>query len=103
MRRVLDAWEAHLHDPVLPRTLGLRLREAGFEVRRCEVIPLVNTSLHEHTYSHGISRMIHAFVADPGRVGQAEAQAWLEELRELGRGDRYFFSINRYLFGATRG
>ena len=34
MQRVLDAWDDHLADPVLPRTLGARLSAAGFERRR---------------------------------------------------------------------
>jgi hypothetical protein len=35
-------------------------------------------------------------------VSPEVADAWLAELRELGTGNEYFFSINRYLFGATR-
>jgi hypothetical protein len=27
-----------------------------------------------------------------------ELQAWRDELHELGREDRYFFSLNRYVF-----
>ena len=31
MRRFLAAWDEHLSDPSLPRTLSAQLRAAGFE------------------------------------------------------------------------
>jgi SAM-dependent methyltransferase len=102
MRRVLDAWDAHLHDPHLPATLGARLQRAGLRNQRQEVIPLLNTSLHPHTYSFGIQLAIHGFVKSSGGVSPEEADAWLAELRELGECDDYFFSINRYLFTASK-
>ena len=55
MRRVLEAWEGHLHDPRLPRTLGARLEAAGLTLMRREVIPLLNPSLHPNCYSHGLA------------------------------------------------
>jgi SAM-dependent methyltransferase len=102
MRRVLDAWDAHLHDPHLPTTLGARLQRAGLRNQRQEVIPLLNTSLHPHTYSFGIQLAIHGFVKQNGGVSPEEADAWLAELRELGAREDYFFSINRYLFTASK-
>jgi hypothetical protein len=36
------------------------------------------------------------------RMTQEEAQAWMEDLQRLGQARRYFFSLNRYLFTATR-
>jgi ubiquinone/menaquinone biosynthesis C-methylase UbiE len=102
MRRVLDAWDAHLHDPHLPATLGARLRRAGFDVQRQEVIPLLNTSHHPHTYGFGIQFAICGFVKASGGVSPEEADAWLAELHELGANDEYFFGINRYLFAATK-
>ncbi len=101
MRRVLDAWDAHLHDPHLPATLARRLRGAGLRVDHCEVIPLVNPTLHAHCYSDGIMRAIRGFVAGNG-VDPDEAEAWEAELRALGARGDYFFSVNRYLFGASR-
>ncbi len=102
MRRVLAAWEEHLHDPFLPRTLGARLEASGFSVQRREVIPLLNPSLHPNCYSHGMLRAIAAFV--PGRRGvtEKEAAAWAAEQRELGGRGAYFFSLNRYLFAAVK-
>lgn len=102
MRRVLDAWEPHLHDPVLPRTLATKLDAAGFAVQRREVIPLLNTSLHPNCYSFGMLFAIQRFVAAREEVGEELAAAWAAEQRALGARGEYFFSINRYLFAATR-
>jgi ubiquinone/menaquinone biosynthesis C-methylase UbiE len=102
MQRVLSAWEEHLHDPWLPRTLGRRLEEAGLVVHYREVIPIVNPALHRNCYSFGIMAAIAAFVGGRRGVDAEEASAWVSDLRELGERGEYFFSINRYLFGAIK-
>ncbi|MGV3740785.1 MAG: methyltransferase domain-containing protein, partial [Burkholderiaceae bacterium] len=40
MRRILAAWDEHLADPYLPRTLTPKMREAGFTVQERKIIPL---------------------------------------------------------------
>jgi len=100
MRRVLAAWDEHLADPYLPRTLGARMAEAGFAVPKPIVIPLLNAGYDENTYSHHVIGFVSAFV--PGRQGltRDDASAWADDLVSLG--PEYFFSLNRYLFLATR-
>lgn len=100
MRRVLDAWDEHLHDPHLPAKLGPLLARAGLTVTHVEVIPILNPALHAHCYSHGILAAIASFAAGRRGVDEAEARAWAAELRELGARGEYFFSVNRYAFGA---
>lgn len=102
MRRILDTWEDHLHDPHLPATLGPRLEEAGFRVDRREVIPIINSDYHRHSYSFGIMFAIQTFVAGRRDVTKDEADAWAVELRALGQAGEYFFSMNRYLFAASK-
>ena len=102
MRRVLDAWDDHLHDPHLPAKLAALLGRAGFAVTHIEVIPIVNASLHGHCFSHGILALIASFVPGHRGVTEPEAKAWAAELRELGMRGEYFFSVNRYCFGALK-
>lgn len=102
MARVLCAWDDHLADPHLPATLAPRLREAGFLVQQREVIPLLNPDFQEHSYSAGILRAIHAFVPGHAEVTQIEADAWAEDLHALARNGEWFFSLNRYLFVASK-
>jgi arsenite methyltransferase len=101
MRRVLAAWDEHLVDPYLPRTLTRLLHGAGFSVTRRNVIPLLNTGYDENMFSAGVIGFIKAFV--PGRQGltEADAHAWADDLVALK--DDYFFSLNRYMFVAEKG
>ncbi len=101
-RRVMDAWDEHLFDPFLPSKLGPMLRAARLAVRRIQVIPLVNVAYQPHTYSYGITRMISNFVAGRGGVSKDEADAWRQEFRDLSARGEYFFSLNRFLFLATK-
>jgi SAM-dependent methyltransferase len=98
MARVLGAWEEHLAHARLPRVLPSLLREAGFTLRRCEVIPVLNVGYARETYSAGVLGMIAQFVSGRQGITAEEAKAWADDLRSLGRD--YFFSLNRYLFVA---
>jgi SAM-dependent methyltransferase len=102
MARVMSAWEEHLADPWLPRTLARRLEGAGLAVERREVLPLANLTFDERTYSAGMMGFVANFVPGHRGVTEEEAAAWLAELRELAERGEYFFSINRYLFLARR-
>ena len=100
MRRVMDAWDGHLHDPHLPAKLPDLLARAGFALTHVEVIPIVNASLHHHCYSHGILAGIAGFAMARGGIPADEAKAWAAEQHELAARGAYFFSVNRYVFGA---
>lgn len=96
--RILKAWDAHLADPHLPRTLSARLREAGFEIQRRDVYPIFNPEYEPGSYSFGMIGIIVPFVIRFGDLPKEEVKAWAAELEELGRAGEYFFSLNRYLF-----
>lgn len=100
MRRFIETWDTHCPHPQLPRTLANRLRQAGFELSRQEVIPLLNTVYDPNTYSHGMIDVIARYARK--RCGEAEAQAWADDLRMLGERGEYFFSLNRYVFLVRR-
>ncbi len=102
MRRVLAAWDKHLADPYLPRTLGVRLEKAGFVLRRREVKATLETTCGEDTMGGGLIGLIRAFVPGRQRVTDAEAEAWAADLRRLADAGEYLFSLNRYLFLAEK-
>jgi arsenite methyltransferase len=99
MARVLRAWDEHLAHRDLPRRLPQLLAEAGFTLRACDVVPLLNVGYRRETYSAGTVELIASFVVGRQGVTADEAAAWAEDLREMG--PAYFFSLNRYLFVAT--
>jgi arsenite methyltransferase len=100
--RIAAAWNEHLPDPYLPRSLAPRLRAAGFEVREVRIVPILNTTYDATTFSYNIAPLIAAFVRGRGGVSEDEATEWLNDLAELQHQGRYFFSVNRYLFAASR-
>jgi arsenite methyltransferase len=100
MARVLRVWDDHLAHRDLPRRLPQLLREAGFGVDRCTVIPMFNVGYEPETFSGGLVGFISTYVSDRRDVSAADAQAWADDLR--GMGENYFFSLNRYLFLARR-
>jgi ubiquinone/menaquinone biosynthesis C-methylase UbiE len=100
-RRIMAAWEEHLVHPRLPRVLPGLLRRAGFRVTRRGLIPLFNPRLEENTFSAVTMGTIARFVAGRQGVTQADAEAWLADLRERGAEDDYLFSLNRYVFLAV--
>ena len=98
--RVLAVWDEHLADPWLPRQLGGLMRAAGFTLDHTEAIPLLNTGFAEQTYSANLIGFVERFVSGQEGIDQDEVAAWAAGQRSMG--DDYFFSLNRYLFTATR-
>lgn len=102
MQRMLEAWVDRFADPHLPRSLSWQLQRAGFRVERREVLVLFNPEYDPHTYSVANGRIMADFVVAQGRMQRQEAEAWMRDLQRLGSEGRYFFSLNRYLFLATK-
>jgi SAM-dependent methyltransferase len=100
MRRVLEAWDEHLVQRDLPRRLPELLTSAGFTPRTNAVVPLLNVGYDPATFSAGILEVIAEYVAGHRDITDAEAAAWAADLRGLAQS--YFFSLNRYVFVATR-
>jgi hypothetical protein len=100
MSKLLNAWEEHLVDPHLPRTLSERLRRASLHVDSISVIPNLNTTYDQSVYSFGLSQLIAEFVTGRQGVTGAEVASWLEDLEMRDADGRSFFSLNRYLFAA---
>jgi ubiquinone/menaquinone biosynthesis C-methylase UbiE len=96
MERFLTAWDKHLTDPTLPRTLSARLRQAGFDDVEMEGHAFVSDHLSEETYAGALVPLMADF------VGTDEAREWAAEQRELvERGESYVACI-QFGFTATR-
>jgi ubiquinone/menaquinone biosynthesis C-methylase UbiE len=99
MSRVLDGWRRRLADPHLPRTLARALRDAGFEVTRREALTIFDPHGREDSYS---AHQIEHLGASAVGVPDEEIEAWAADLRRLAATGEYFFSLNRYIFLATK-
>lgn len=105
MDRALACWDDHLHDPHLPARLGPMMRQAGFEMRRVEILPMLTPRYQPVSYAAGMLRSIFAFVrrnASRHGLSDQEIQAWQDDQSDLIQKDEFFFSLNRFAFLATR-
>ncbi len=102
MNRILSAWEEHAADPHLPRTLSHKLLQAGFQIESQQVFPMFNPTYGQNTFSNRLIDLIGSFVRNRKGISPAETDAWASELRQIGENSEYFFSLNRYLFIATK-
>ena len=102
MERALRAWDAHLSDPSLPRTLAARMRAAGFEDVHMQGHSFATADMTDDTYAGALLGLIADYVADRPELCPEEAAAWSAEQHELvARGESYFACI-QFCFTATR-
>jgi arsenite methyltransferase len=102
MRRVLAAWDNHLTNTSLPRTLAAQLRNAGFKDVRMAAHAFATTELIPDTYGGSLLPLIEQYVGEQGVMSQEEAKAWADEQRELGDRGEFFCTVTQFCFTATR-
>jgi arsenite methyltransferase len=102
MARVLAAWDGHLADPSLPRTLAPRLQAAGFTGVAAEGHTFATTERTPDAYGAAIVPLVEQYVAGRDGITADEAAAWATELGELGKRGEFFFACVQFCFTATR-
>jgi hypothetical protein len=71
-------------------------------VQRRDVLVLLNPDYDINTYSLANARILADFVTGRGGLTRDDLEEWEADLRHLGDAGTYFFSLNRYLFTATK-
>ena len=102
MHRLLTTWTKRFADPHLPRTLTRQLQDAGLQVRHRDVLVLFNPEYDPDTFSVANGEIMADFAVAQHAMTPDDAQAWMQDLQRLDQEGRYFFSLNRYLFMATK-
>lgn len=102
MRRVLSVWDEHLAHPALPRTLGARMRSAGFRDVRLQGHVFATDRLDPQTYGGATIPLIADFVADRSGVTKDEVDAWQADLRDLDERGEFFVSCVQFIFSAVK-
>ena len=100
--RVLLAWDEHLAHPSLPRTLGGHLSAVGFANIGVEAHPFAAVGRDPESYGAALVPFIATFVAGRQGIGEAEAEAWGAEQRELMERDEFSFASTQFFFAATK-
>ena len=98
MRKVLDAWDEHLADPVLPRTLGPRMRATGFDGVAAEAHVFATLELSPESYGGNLVPFVEGFVGGRGSVPADELKTWGDEQRELGERGEFYFAVTQLCF-----
>jgi arsenite methyltransferase len=99
MARVLKAWDEHLADPFLPRTLAASMRSAGFEEVRMDGHAFATTELSQDTYGAATLPVIERYVRERG---SREVDGWAAEQRELGERSEFYFACMQFCFSGVR-
>jgi arsenite methyltransferase len=99
MDRVLAAWDEHLADPSLPRTLAASLRSAGFEDVRMDAHAFATAQLSQETYGGAALPVIERYVR---QQGSPDVDAWADEQRALGERGEFFFACIQFCFSAVK-
>ena len=102
MSKVMDEFAAHCAHKSLPVTLGPRMVRAGLSITDRHVIPQLETEFDEASYSTQVIPIVASFVAARPGFEAEETQAWVDDLRDVGKRGDYFFCLNQYLFSARR-
>ncbi|HZQ77232.1 MAG TPA: methyltransferase domain-containing protein [Acidimicrobiia bacterium] len=102
MRRVLQAWDEHLAHPSLPRTLGARLRAAGFVDVALAGHSFATVDYDYESFAVAMLHMVADFVPGRNGVTAGEAAAWLAEQRERAERGAFFFEGTQFCFTARR-
>ena len=101
-RRVQRLWDQHLTHRSLPRTLGPRLRKAGFTDVRMRAHPLATIELDPETYGAALMPFIAAFAGGREGISTAEVERWVAEQQALGERGEYFFAVTQFCFTARK-
>ena len=102
MARMVAAWDRHLADPVLPRTLLASLHRAGFTDARRQAHAFTAESMDSEAFGGYMPALIHQYLGNLDDIDQAEADVWLADLEALDASGAYSFSVLQFCFSATR-
>ncbi len=101
--RMFASWDAAVPSPGLPAKLLGMCDDSGFTAMRVDVIPIVATSKTPYTFAGQIIEWTAEHACKCGAASDEEAKLWLQELDELDRTGKFFFSLNRFLFTGVKG
>src|SRR5262245_50410876 len=80
---------------------GAYLRGKALQTVRAEAVVQVETTYDPSSVSAMLMKFVVEYVVSQG-ISQSEADAWAGDLRALGSGGDYFFSLNEYIFTAAK-
>lgn len=98
MQTIHDSFIHHCVRPHLGSELAPELRKAGLTVESIQPNSICNTELDPNTFANRLMESQREYVVDAGLMGEAEATASIEDLRELDEQDGTSFNLTQYLY-----
>jgi arsenite methyltransferase len=102
MERALRAWDQHLADPSLPRTLAPRMWAIGFEDVTMDAHAFATAEFTPDAYGSALLPLMTDYLATVDGFGPAEAEAWAAEQRELAQRGEFYFACTQFCFSGRR-
>jgi len=100
-RRVMEARMAEFAQPHLPPRLPGLLVRVGLRLVHAEAIPILGLRYEPGAFSTDVIQNTGESAIRHG-IPREEVEAWEADLRRRTGDGEYFFSVNRFLFVATR-
>ncbi len=102
MDRAMALFKTPYVDPHVPRTLSRRLQAAGFEITARHTHTILNWELDDQSYSRQCAGFLEAMMKGSDDFTQADWDAWAADQQAVAAAGEYMFSLNRYVFCATK-
>jgi len=102
MNKIMNCFTGIYANAFLPRTLSVKLVDAGFQLidRSCHVI--VNWTHSLDTYAGLQIDFVKAIAENDCSISVGDLREWLQDLQEIEKAGECFFSVNRYIFCAEK-
>ena len=102
MARAVDTYTRPYADPHVPRTLSRRLEAAGFGVTACDTLTVLNWTPGPDNYAALTTSFLESIASASEDFSEADWNAWVADQKTVTDAGEYMFSLNRYIFSATR-
>lgn len=102
MARAVDVYTRPYADAHVPRTLSRRLAAAGFQVTGRDTLTVLNWTPGPDNYAALTTSFLESIAASSQDFSRADWNAWVADQKAVAEAGEYMFSLNRYLFSATR-
>ncbi|MBL4766642.1 MAG: methyltransferase domain-containing protein [Rhodobacteraceae bacterium] len=102
MARMIEAWDQHLAERLVPAILPNILRDVGFVVERIEPITFSDANLKPDGLANMMIHLMKQYAVDNGLVAEQEARAWANEQMALAEAGRFSFSLTHFVVSAMK-
>ncbi len=102
MDRMMSCFTGIFANALLPRTLSIKLVDAGFQLIDRSSHVIVNWTHSLDSFAGLQIDFVKEIAKNDCAVSEEDLCEWLQDLQEIEKADKCFFSLNRYIFCADK-